>query len=54
MPGHGAILVHIDSLSSHTMTDEVQHCFCKVLAAGMGTTVGTIQKNLTMYSVRML
>lgn len=53
MPGQGAILIHIDSLDSHTITDEQKLIFYKILAVAMSVPVDRIKANLTFFKVRL-
>ena len=50
-PGHGAILIHIDSLGSHTITAEEKVIYYKILAVTMNVPVARIKANLTFFKV---
>lgn len=52
-PGQGAILIHIDSLESHNLTDEEKVIFYKILAVAMDVPVARIKANLTFFKVSL-
>lgn len=51
IPGRGAILVHIDSLGCHALTDEEKTSFYKILAVAMSVPESRIETNLSFYKV---
>lgn len=47
----GAVMVHIDSCSSHTIDDNRESLFQKILAAGVRVPVAQIKRNCTLFKV---